>query len=55
MFQSSRKGIFDDDCSRYLASRLFGKFKGKASVKFDLMIVLIVVIMFLVVMIVLYL
>ena len=30
MFQSNRKGIFDDDCSRYLASRLFGKFKGKS-------------------------
>ena len=29
-FQSSRKGIFVDDCSRYLASRLFGKFKGKS-------------------------
>ena len=53
VFQSSRKGIFVDDCSRYLASRLFGKFKGK-SVKFDLMMVLTVVIMFLVVMIVLY-
>ena len=22
--------IFDDDCSRYLASRLFGKFKGES-------------------------
>ena len=30
VFQSNRKGIFDDDCSRYLASRLFGKFKGKS-------------------------
>ena len=30
MFQSNRKGIYDDDCSRYLASRLFGKFKGKS-------------------------
>ena len=30
MFQSNRKGIFDDDCSPYLASRLFGKFKGKS-------------------------
>ena len=30
MFQSNCKGIFDDDCSRYLASRLFGKFKGKS-------------------------
>ena len=29
VFQSNRKGIFVDDCSRYLASRLFGKFKGK--------------------------
>ena len=29
VFQSSLKGIFVDDCSRYLASRLFGKFKGK--------------------------
>ena len=27
VFQSSLKGIFVDDCSRYLASRLFGKFK----------------------------
>ena len=54
MFQSNRKGIFADDCSQYLASRLFGKFKGKASVKFDLMMVLTEVIMFLVVMIVLY-
>ena len=24
------KGIFVVDCSRYLASRLFGKFKGKS-------------------------
>ena len=30
VFQSSRKGIFVDDCSRYLASRLFGKFKVKS-------------------------
>ena len=30
VFQSNRKGVFDDDCSRYLASRLFGKFKGKS-------------------------
>ena len=30
MFQSNPKGIFDDDCPRYLASRLFGKFKGKS-------------------------
>ena len=29
MFQSNLKGIFVDDCSRYLASRLFGKFRGK--------------------------
>ena len=29
VFQSNFKGIFVDDCSRYLASRLFGKFKGK--------------------------
>ena len=29
VFQSNLKGIFVDDCSRYLASRLFGKFKGK--------------------------
>ena len=29
MFQSNRKGIFVDDCSRYLASRLFGNIKGK--------------------------
>ena len=29
VFQSTLKGIFVDDCSRYLASRLFGKFKGK--------------------------
>ena len=29
VFQSSLKGIFVDDCSRYLASRLFGKFKLK--------------------------
>ena len=27
VFQSNLKGIFVDDCSRYLASRLFGKFK----------------------------
>ena len=27
VFQSSLKGIFVDDCSRYLASRLFGNFK----------------------------
>ena len=30
VFQSSPKGIIVDDCSRYLASRLFGKFKGKS-------------------------
>ena len=30
VFQSSLKGIFVDDCSRYLASRLFGKFKLKS-------------------------
>ena len=30
VFQSNCKGIFVDDCSRYLASRLFGKFKGKS-------------------------
>ena len=29
VFQSNLKGIFVDDCSRYLASRLFGKFKLK--------------------------
>ena len=29
VFQSSLKGIFVDDCSRYLASRLFGKFTLK--------------------------
>ena len=29
VFQSNLKGIFVDDCSRYLASRLFGKFSGK--------------------------
>ena len=29
VFQSSLKGIFVDDCSRYLASRLFGKLKLK--------------------------
>ena len=30
VFQSNRKGIFVDNCSRYLASRLFGKFKVKS-------------------------
>ena len=30
VFQSNRKGIFVDDCSRYIASRLFGKFRGKS-------------------------
>ena len=29
VFQSNLRGIFVDDCSRYLAWRLFGKFKGK--------------------------
>ena len=29
VFQSNLKGIIVDDCSRYLASRLFGKFKWK--------------------------
>ena len=29
VFQSNLKGIFVDDCSQYLASRLFGKFRGK--------------------------
>ena len=29
VFQSSLKGIFVDDCSRYLASRLIGKFELK--------------------------
>ena len=28
-FQSNLKGIFVDECSRYLASWLFGKFRGK--------------------------
>ena len=27
VFQSNLKGIFVNDCSRYLASRLFGKIK----------------------------
>ena len=30
VFQSNLKGIFVDDCSQYLASRLFGKFSGKS-------------------------
>ena len=30
VFQSNLKGVFVDDCSRYLASRLFGKFKRKS-------------------------
>ena len=30
IFQSNRKGMFDDYCSLYRASRLFGKFKGKS-------------------------
>ena len=30
VFQSNRKGIFVVDCSQYLASRLFGKLKGKS-------------------------
>ena len=29
VFQSNLRGIFVDDCSLNLASRLFGKFKGK--------------------------
>ena len=29
VFQSNLKGIFVYDCSRYLASRLFGNFRGK--------------------------
>ena len=29
VFQSRLKGIFVNDCSRYLASRLFGKLKLK--------------------------
>ena len=29
VFQSNLRGIFVDDCSRYRASRLFGKLKGK--------------------------
>ena len=29
VFQSKLKGVFVYDCSRYLASRLFGKFRGK--------------------------
>ena len=29
VFQSNLKGTFVDGCSRYLASRLFGKFRGK--------------------------
>ena len=29
VFQSNLKGKFVDDCSRYLASRLFGNFRGK--------------------------
>ena len=31
VFQSNLKGIFTEDCSRYLASRLFRKFKLKGS------------------------
>ena len=54
VFQSNLKGIFVDDCSQYLASRLFGNLKGKALVKFHLMMVLTVVIMFLAMLIVLY-
>ena len=50
VFQSSLKGIFVDDCSRYLASRLFGKFKLKGGGEICLLMVLMVVIMFLVVM-----
>ena len=30
VFQSNSKGIFVDDCSRYLASRLFGKLEEKS-------------------------
>ena len=29
MFQSNRTGVFVDDCSWYLASRLVGKLRGK--------------------------
>ena len=36
VFQSNLKGIFVDDCSRYLASKLFGKFKGKGIVEISL-------------------
>ena len=50
VFQSNRKGIFDGDCSRYLASRLF----GKVLVRLDLLMVLTEVRVFLVMMIVLY-
>ena len=50
VFQSSLKGIFVDDCSRYLASRLFGKFKLKGGGEIWLIDGVDVVIMFLVVM-----
>ena len=30
MFHSNHQGIFENDCSRYLASRLSGNFKGKS-------------------------
>ena len=53
MFQSNRKGMFDDDCSLYRASRLFGKFKGKSDGEFDLKMVSIEVKLLLVGMIVL--
>ena len=33
VFKSNLKGIFVDDCSRYLTSKLFGKFKGKGVVE----------------------
>ena len=54
MFQSNHRGIFVD-CSLYRASRLFGKFRGKMMMIFDLLMVSRGVIMFPVGMIMLYL
>ena len=46
--------MFDDDCSLYRASRLFGKFRGKIMENFDLKMVSMEVKVFQVGMIVLY-
>ena len=54
VFQSNCRGVFVDDCSWYLASRMVGKLKGRMLVIFDLKMMLMGMKVFLVGMIALY-